>query len=165
MATHRPRTKDQFLAVNGVGEARLANYGEALLHLIREYCAARGIPDAPASQATQTETTRWLTTKRRFEEVGEAFVAGQSLDELAARFAVKRGTILQNLQHYGDAGHRLDADRVMRCSTLSPKGRERVLAVFSQLGHEALGPVQDALGGSVPYEELHLLRLYLKCRA
>ncbi|HEU0038148.1 MAG TPA: DNA helicase RecQ [Verrucomicrobiae bacterium] len=165
MATHLPRTKDQFLAINGVGEARLANYGEALLHLIREYCAARGIPDAPASQATQTETTRWLTTKRRFEEVGEAFVAGQSLDELAARFAVKRGTILQNLQHYGDAGHRLDADRVMRCSTLSPKGRERVLAVFSQLGHEALGPVQDALGGSVPYEELHLLRLYLKCRA
>jgi len=39
------------------------------------------------------------------------------------------------------------------------------LAVFHQLGHEWLGPVHDALGGSVPYEELHLLRLYLKCRA
>jgi len=53
----------------------------------------------------------------------------------------------------------------MQSSTLSPKGREGVLAVFSQLGHEALGPVHDALGGSVPYEELHLLRLCLKCRA
>ena len=40
MAKHRPRTKDQFLAINGVGEARLANYGAALLHIICEYCAA-----------------------------------------------------------------------------------------------------------------------------
>jgi ATP-dependent DNA helicase RecQ len=165
MATLLPRTSEQFLAINGVGEAKLANYGESFLQLIREHCAAHGIPDAPAKQATNAESTTWVTVKRRFEEMGEAFAAGQSLDELAACFAVKRGTILQNLQRYCDAGNRLDADRVIQCSTLSPEVRERALAVFSQLGHEWLGPVHDALGGRVPYEELHLLRLHLKCRA
>jgi ATP-dependent DNA helicase RecQ len=165
MATHLPRTSEQFLDITGVGEAKLANYGEAFLQLIREHCAARGIADAPAKPATNAEATAWVTVKRRFEEVGEAFAAGQSLDELAARHAVKRGTILQHLQRYCDAGHPLDADRVLQCSTLPPEARERVLATFSELGHQWLGPVHDALGGSVPYEELHLLRLYLTCRA
>jgi ATP-dependent DNA helicase RecQ len=165
MATHLPRTAEQFRAINGVGEAKLANYGETFLRLIRDQCAARGSPATPAGAAARTETTSWLTAKRRFEEVGEAFAAGQSLDELAARLAVKRGTILQHLQRYCDAGNRLDADRVLQCSTLSADERRRALAVFRELGHEWLGPVHDALGGSVPYDELHLLRLYLTCRA
>jgi ATP-dependent DNA helicase RecQ len=164
MATHLPRTPEQFLDINGVGEAKLANYGEPFMQIIREHCAARDIPDAPARAAAQTETTTWVTARRRFEEVGEAFAAGQSLDQIAARLAVKRGTILQHLQRFCDAGNRLDADRVLQCSTLSRDQRDRALAAFSELGHEWLGPVHETLGGSVPYEELHLLRLYLTCR-
>ncbi len=164
MATHLPRTPEQFLDITGVGEAKLANYGETFLQLIREHCAARGLPDVPATENPKQETTAWVTTKRRFEEVGEAFAAGQSLDELAARYAVKRGTILQHLQRFCDAGKHLDADCVLRCSTLSTEARERALAAFGELGHEWLGPVHDALGASVSYEELHLLQLYLTCR-
>lgn len=164
MATHLPRTPEQFLDINGVGEAKLANYGETFLQLIREHCAARGIPDATVAEAVKPETTTWVTAKRRFEEVGEAFVAGESVDALAVRLAVKRGTILQHLQRFCDAGNRLDADRVLQCSTLSADQRDRALAAFSELGHEWLGPVHETLGGSVPYEELHLLRLYLTCR-
>jgi hypothetical protein len=59
----------------------------------------------------------------------------------------------------------LDADRVIGHCTLSSDDRERALAAFRELGHEWLGPVHDGLGGSVSYEELHLLRLYLTCRA
>ena len=97
--------------------------------------------------------------------MGEAFTAGQSLDELAARFAVKRGTIIQNLQRYSDAGNRLDADRLYQCSKLSANQRQQALAVFDKLGHERLGPVHEALGGSISYDELHLLRLWLACQA
>lgn len=165
MATHLPRTPAQFLDINGVGEAKLANYGETFLQLIRDHCAARGIPDHSAPDPKPAEPTAWLTAKRRFEEVGEAFTAGASVDELAERFGIQRGTILQHLQRYCDAGHPLAADCVLACSTLSPEARERALAVFSKLGHEWLGPVHDALGGSVPYEELHLLRLFACCRA
>ena len=159
-----PRTPERLLDINGVGEAKLANYGEAFLQLIREHCAARGISATPAKKTPKAETTAWVTARRRFEEIGAAFAAGQSLDELAARCAVKRGTILQHLQHYCDAGNRLDAERVLKCSALSPDQRDRALAVFSELGHEWLGPVHEALGGGVPYDELHLLRLYLTCR-
>jgi ATP-dependent DNA helicase RecQ len=164
MAAHLPRTPEQFLAINGVGEAKLANYGDVFLRLIREHCAARGLPAATEKPPVRSENTAWLTVKRRHEEVGEAFAAGQSLDQLAARYAVKRGTILQHLQRYCDAGNRLDANRVLQCSRLSLAEREPALTVFNRLGHERVGPVHEALRGSVPYEELHLLRLYLRCQ-
>ena len=38
-----------------------------------------------------------------------------------------------------------------------------MLAVFEELGPERLAPVYDALEGSVPYEELHVMRLYYLC--
>jgi len=40
----------------------------------------------------------------------------------------------------------------------------RALAAFDELGDERLGPIHEALFGEVPYEELHLLRLYRACR-
>src|SRR5437899_2238209 len=36
MATHRPRTKDLFLAINRVGQARPASFGEGCLHSLQE---------------------------------------------------------------------------------------------------------------------------------
>lgn len=39
----RDAPPEQFLAINGVGEAKLANYGETFLTLVRDHCAARGI--------------------------------------------------------------------------------------------------------------------------
>ncbi len=77
---------------------------------------------------------------------------------------MRRGTILQLLQRFADEVKRLDAERVLGCSKLSATDRARALAAFRKLGHERLGPVHGALVGSVPYEELHLLRLYLPCR-
>jgi hypothetical protein len=38
--------------------------------------------------------------------------------------------------------------------------RARVLSAFERLGHERLAPVYEALSRAVPYQELHLLRLY-----
>ncbi len=164
MAAHLPRTPEQFLAINGVGEAKLANYGGAFLKIIRDFSAAHGRTAPAAGRAAEPERTRWLTAKGRFEEIGEAFAAGQSLEELAARFGVKRETIVQNLQRFCDAGHRLDSDRLLQASTLSPADRERVFAAFARLGHERLAPIHEALGGAVPYEQLHLLRLVFKNR-
>jgi ATP-dependent DNA helicase RecQ len=38
MAAVRPRDERQFLAINGVGQAKLARYGNTFLRVIREYC-------------------------------------------------------------------------------------------------------------------------------
>ena len=53
-------------------------------------------------------------------------------------------------------------------SSLSVHGtesRRRVLETFGRLGLELLAPVHQVLSGEVGYDELHLLRLYVLCRA
>ncbi|MEK7684175.1 MAG: DNA helicase RecQ [Verrucomicrobiota bacterium] len=151
---------EQDLAFGGL---RLTDQGRDVLKGEKVFfSAAHGLTAPAADNAAEPEPTHWLTAKRRFEEIGEAFAAGQSLDELAARFGVKRETVVQNLQRFCDAGHRLDSNRLLQSSTLSLADRERVLAAFARLGHERLAPIHEALGGAVPYEQLHLLRLAFK---
>jgi ATP-dependent DNA helicase RecQ len=164
MATRRPQSPEQFLAINGVGEAKLARYGEAFLAVIHEYASDFGAADSTANDAVGNEPTQWLTSKRRYQQIGESFEAGSSIEELAHRFGVKRGTILQNLQRFVEGGGKLNARRLVESSNLTPEDRERVLAAFARLGRERLSPVHEALHGTVPYDELHLLRLYLICR-
>ncbi len=170
MATHLPRTPAQFLDINGVGEAKLAHYGETFLKLIRDYCAAHDIPEAPPATAappaapTAPEPTRWLTVRRRHEEIGDAFAAGATLEELALQYGIRRETVVQHLARYVETGGKLDRERLLPCSQLPEAKRERVFAAFAQHGLERLSPVHEALGGVASYEELHLLRLCLKCQ-
>jgi ATP-dependent DNA helicase RecQ len=90
------------------------------------------------------------------------FIAGASVNELALKYGIKRATVLQNLERFRAAGGRLDAHRLLASSQLAAADRDRILAAFDQCGLERLTPVRKALGDRIPYEELHLFRLYLK---
>ena len=61
-------------------------------------------------------------------------------------------------------GETYAADPLLAESTLAPEDRGRVLAALEALGVERLRPVFEALGEAVPYDELHLLRLYYAMR-
>ena len=159
MATYYPQTSTSFLAMNGVGEYKLKRYGEAFLNAIRAYCQERNLKERPKGRASAPVSTG----RRRFEEVGELFAAGESLEDLQARYNVQRGTILHHLWRYAKAGHQLDAGRVLALSTLPQEQREAVLAAFGRLGLEALRPVYDALDEAIEWEELHLMRAYMLC--
>jgi ATP-dependent DNA helicase RecQ len=164
MAVLVPQDEAQFLAINGVGEAKLANYGARFLEVIRSYCAQRGIEPTPAAHPAQANTIIRPATRRRFQEVTELFATGQTIDELAARYGVQRETVITNLRRFHEAGGRLDAERLLASSRLADADRARVFEAFDRLGLERLAPVYEALGGAIGYDELHLLRLYVLCR-
>ncbi len=162
MAADCPRTPEQFLAINGVGQVKLAKYGQAFLAVIRAHCA--GDRKANRNDLAQTEDPAdWLTIRRRFEEIGEAFAAGESLQGLATRLGIKRNTVLENLERYFDSGKPLEAEHLLQETTLSRSERDRVMALFGKLGHERLSPIYEALNGAICYEELKLVRLIFLC--
>lgn len=165
MAAFLPQSAAEFLEINGVGQAKLANYGEVFLKCIREYCEARGLT---SKRTAQPETSRFIirpVVKRRFQEVGELFAAGESIEAIAERYNVVTSTVIQHLQRYFESGARLDPERLFASSRLAEADRNRVLAAFEQLGLERLAPIHEALGRAISYDELHLLRLYLRCCA
>jgi ATP-dependent DNA helicase RecQ len=100
-------------------------------------------------------------TRHRCQEVGERFAAGQTLEQLAQQFGIQRETVIQNLCRFHEAGGTINPGRLLTASRLPAPERARVLSAFQRLGHERLAPVYEALSGTVSYEELHLLRLYL----
>ncbi|MBI5383663.1 MAG: DNA helicase RecQ [Verrucomicrobia bacterium] len=163
MATFFPQDETQFLAINGVGEVKLANYGAAFLQVIREHCQARGLtPRPPPGRAAPALIVR-PGVRRRFHEIGELFMAGQTVEAIAERYDSKRETVIQNLAQFHEAGGQLDPQRVLALSRLSEADRLRVLAAFDRLGLDRLAPVHECLSGAIGYDELHLLRLYRRC--
>jgi ATP-dependent DNA helicase RecQ len=158
MAAALPQDERQFLAINGVGEAKLAKYGRPFLQLINDYCGKRSPQPAPVPIRPVVSVAR-----RRFHQIGDLYATGQSLEALAARFNVRRETVIQHLYRFHQMGGKIDAARLLsECSPAEPSRRRAALEALQRLGMDNLSPVYHALDGRVPYYELHLLRLYLR---
>jgi ATP-dependent DNA helicase RecQ len=164
MATLLPQTEAQLLAVNGVGRAKLANYGAAFLELIRDYCRQRGLEVQASSPSEPPDTIIRPAVRRRFREIGELFTGGVGIDEIATQYGIKRETVVGHLTAYREAGERLEPDRLLAASRLDTDVRERVFMAFDRLGTDRLAPVHADLSGRVEYDELHLLRLVVLSR-
>jgi ATP-dependent DNA helicase RecQ len=158
MAQKLPQSREQFLAVHGVGELKLANYGQQFLEIIRDHCA--GCDELPPSGP---EIKRLPGTHA--EQIAKLFDEGQTIKQIAAAYQVQPETVVKHLLRFQQSGGTLDPGRVLGESKLEPSKQARVFDVFQQLGPERLAPVYQALGATVPYEALHLLRLYWFCKA
>lgn len=158
MATFFPQTAQRLLDVSGVGQIKLERHGAAFLAVLREYCAAHGLAERPKAPHAPPTLTGSLA-KRRFLEVGELFAAGWSVQELQTHYGVQRSTILGHLGRFQQQGGAVDSEQVRAASTLTPEQQAHVLALFDELGAEALSPTFQALNGAVPYEELHVMRV------
>ncbi len=156
MATYLPHSAESFGTMHGVGRAKVEQYAEPFLTLIRAYCQEQNLQERPKANHA---APRLALGKARHEEVGERFAAGQTLDEIAEAFLVKRQTVITNLVKYAEAGHSVDGVRLQNQSTLPPDQQAAVLAAFADLGDQYLRPTFDAMNQTVDYDELHLLRL------
>jgi len=164
MATCFPQSPESFVAIHGVGQRKLAQYGERFLGQIRAYCAEKGLTER-SRQPEASGPTRRTPIGGRSQEVGELFAAGQSVEALQALYSVTRGTIVQHLGRCVWAGQRFEPERVLALSALSEEDRARVLALFAEHGTERLKPVFETLGGTISYDELHVMRMYYLCAA
>jgi ATP-dependent DNA helicase RecQ len=161
MAIYYPQSRESLAQIQGVGAAKLERYGDTFLGVIVDYCRERGLAERPKPHAVAPRTNRspegGLT---RREEVIKLYQRGHGIMEIAEMFAIKPQTVTNHLWESVRNGEAIDPDPLLVASRLSAGERERVLKAFQKLGVETLRPVFNALGESVPWEELHLLRLY-----
>jgi ATP-dependent DNA helicase RecQ len=155
MAAYYPQSVSSLLRISGVGQVKLRQYGEVFLEVIRAYSEKHELKETPK------ETTREKSdSSRRYVIVAEAYNAGETIQELMDRYRVTAGTIIEHLTRYLAAGNRLrNGEDLGSLTSATTEQMQAAVAAFDEVGTAFLKPAYDKLNGSLPYEELKILRL------
>ena len=154
MARSYPAGDREFLRINGVGDAKLREFGAGFLGEIAGYLAANPrqmfADDAfetprPVARGSKLTGTVLATL--------QLYRAGRSVDDIAKQREVIPGTILGHLADALEAGEDVDIS-----PWVTPEIQAEVAAVFAKEGMEKLGPVYGALRGKYDYGILKLCR-------
>jgi ATP-dependent DNA helicase RecQ len=161
MAAYYPMSPAGLTKIFGIGTVKASRFGNLFLTLIRDYCLPRHISEQPKRSVSQSKPEASRNLGARFNEVGEAFNAGEPIASLMKRYDVQIGTILNHLTTFAVQGHPLRQDAsILNFSKLSPEQIQSVMAAFKSTGIDLLKPVFDRLNGEVSYDELRLLKVY-----
>jgi ATP-dependent DNA helicase RecQ len=163
MARQRPQTERQFEQVPGVGARKLAAFYSVFTSEIRAYCEEHGLemelgtvkpPKVKAVETTPKESnTASLPGSVTRQLTLAMFQQGLSMDEIAQRRNMTRGTILTHLTELLESGEPLDMERLIR-----PERYEVIAGALREVGGELLKPVKEFLGDEYSYDEIRLVR-------
>src|SRR5262249_12903348 len=153
LARLRPTTADRMRQVPGVGDVKLRDFGPHVLPLIIEHCAAHPSPPAPPgplfrqSAPPPPDGTRMSEGPRTPKQANyfELFRARLSLDEVAQRTGLTKGTLVKHLGEYIEVHQPNSIDVWVDDTTY-----QRVVGALRQIGPtDRLKPIYLALGEKV----------------
>jgi ATP-dependent DNA helicase RecQ len=138
MVENRPESLAQMSNISGIGERKLADYGEAFLDVLNEY------RDMEADSANDTE-----------EESLQLFRLGMDAEDIAAQRGLKPTTIYNHLANAIARGE-IQVEEVVPLETHQLDAIR--FAIEQCDGGKRLKPVYDALEGEYSYEVLRCVR-------
>ncbi|MEN1679075.1 MAG: DNA helicase RecQ [Planctomycetota bacterium] len=155
MARRRPSTLDGFAEVRGVGQKKLAEYGERFVAAIVDHCEQTGAKldalGAPApTPATRTDDAEGpsaaaLACFGRFRN-------GESIDDVSAALSRARSTVVGYLNQY--LRHEQITDPAPWVNAAHAR---RVEEAIEQVGLRGLKPIFEQLGGEVDYDAIRIV--------
>lgn len=107
MASGLPQTPEELLQIHGIGSAKLEKYGAVFLTILADYCRDHPELLPPPRPGPPARADSLSGLRKRYHEVGEAFNAGQSIEQLVEAWQVKPDTILDHLYKYFQEGYPL----------------------------------------------------------
>ena len=172
-----PRTEDELLLVNGIGQTKLKEYGEIWLRLVENFLSRH--PEARPAEAKVPPRSVPLSTeprprtgppdapRRKTEKTGdgisgteeatrELLEKGMSIEEVAARRSLRPDTVVQHIEKLCKAGVAFRPEQFME-----PERFDMIRRMFTDSGQTLLRPVVEASGESISYLEAKLVRIFL----
>jgi len=163
MARAYPRTLEQMRAIHGVGQMKCVKYGELFAEVIARYCTRQGIEEVKVPEISAQPKVTEAAGPKRYQEVGERYNQGQSIEDLMRHYQVKLETIMGHLARYHRDGHPLRPDGLLGVFDLTTEKADALIEQIEAfgLGLEFLSPVYKAFKGDISYPQLRALRLYV----
>ena len=163
MSRGYPTDAAAFLQIPGVGEKKLADFGQAFLAAISSWLEGNEreiFPELrPAAAPTRKMRAEGALNGTALATL-ELHRAGKSIAEIAAERALSPTTIEGHLARAVGSGEKLDPR-----SFFTPAEEESMRAAFT--GHDGLAllPVFEKLGGKISYGKLRLFLAFEKVPA
>jgi ATP-dependent DNA helicase RecQ len=155
MARRRPSTLEGFRQVKGVGDKKLADYGQAFLSRIADYCRAnqttmdvQSAPPAPSPFVPPGPTIAEVSAFKFFRQ-------GLSVTEVAQQMGRALSTTYGYLSRYIEHEGITDAS-----PWVAAAAAQRIAEAAEQLGTERLKPIFEQLEGQTGYEKI---RIVIQC--
>ena len=154
MARVRPTSTDTFGRVKGVGERKVADFGERFTAAIAEYCLSHdlSINNAPTG-GTLRRATRSSSGSKSPAKVRSfaMFDQRRSIEEVAKEVGLTTGTIHEHLAHYIEERKPADIH-----TWVDPKTYDLITTTARKINADRLKPVFEHLAGLVPYEKIRI---------
>jgi len=160
LARRRPTSDAAMRQVRGVGEKKLADYGDVFMAKIADYCATHQL----ATNVDPTPTMQNATSVDRSVSTSaipafEYFREGLSIAEVAQRMNRAASTVQGYLAEYLRHEKATDWSPWVNADTAA-----RIEAAAEQFGRDRLKPIFEALGGEVGYNEIRIVVACLQNR-
>jgi len=158
MAFYLPQNEENFSKISGVGQEKLRQYGRLFIEEIRTYAQKNKL-------STKAMRTKRVATRRRINHLGPTYqetkkllLQKSSIEQIANKRGLSVGTIIAHIEKLVRSSGKLDLDY------LRPPAEKyaRIVEAFQESGGKALSPVRELLGKQFSYEELRMVRLFMK---
>ena len=158
MATQQPLTRSQFLALSGVGDRKLSQYGDAFMEEIVAFREDHGLttnPNVkPMAMATAKASTKGNVTSTHLETLA-MHQKGLRADEIAEQRDLRTSTVTSHLEILLENNYDVNLD------VLVPRDRSaQILQAFEQTKLDSLTAIREILGETFSYDEIRLVRAW-----
>lgn len=157
MSEYYPTDHKGLLAIKGVGEVKLARYGQEFLQLLQQYVSKNNLkPSAPSPEMEQAadknqESPSHIITLQMYR-------AGRSLEEISQERKLKELTVQDHLVRCSTEGHAVNWNPL-----IPPQYEQLILRKIGELGASKLKTIKDALPDEVEYTAIKAVLCKYSC--
>jgi ATP-dependent DNA helicase RecQ len=155
MARYFPCTPEQMLSISGVGETRLARFGQRFMAAVRRFLDRHPqLAEQSRPAPRRVEKARGISAT--IESTYTLLQEGLGMEAIAERRSVKVETIAGHIERLLADGRSIDISR-----HISDELRDQIMELFKAHGSAALKPIIEAGNGAFGYPQARIVRAWM----
>jgi ATP-dependent DNA helicase RecQ len=161
MAQSQPQNRAQFAQISGVGDRKLAQYGEIFMAEILAFREEHGLSRNQTDEFREIMTIplpQYNPSSRlgdTHQKTLELYQQGLKPSDIAAARDLRLGTILSHLSDLLESGEGIDLDRL-----IAPERQQVIVAAMRAGGELSLSAIRERAGEGYGYDEIRLVRAW-----
>jgi hypothetical protein len=156
LANLTPQSPAELRIIKGMGKRKSEQFGEELLEIIVSFCKEENIEPSPALSEPADDIKKPKKVKEDSKRISlDMFNEGKTPVQIAQERALNINTIEGHLAYYVGTGD-IPLDKVVAKETA-----DIILARFKDANDLRMGPVKEALGEKVSWNDIRYVAAYL----